>query len=159
MVKPLFALPMGEEDEEQLPVAEPAAAATPAAPEQPDVGMEPVPAPRPKVLPPPDARKRSQRLEPQALPLEGNLVCLFHGEVGKTSQCSACDLESHRLQHTHVYRTRKVEWAESSTWAKRTRAHAEVVRAAGAPVAEDEETDDDEYMPGRSALSSKRGST
>jgi len=53
----------------------------------------------------------------------------------------------------------KVEWAESSTSAKRLRAHAEVVRAAGVPVPEDEKTDDDEYMPSRSALPSKRGSS
>ena len=52
MVKPLFELPIGEEDEEW----------TPEASEQPDVGMEPGSAPRPKVLPPPDARKRSQCL-------------------------------------------------------------------------------------------------
>lgn len=159
MVKPLFELPMGEEDEEPLPVAEPAAVATPAVAEQPDVGMESIPVPRPKVLPPPDTRKRSQGLEPQALPLEGKLLRLFHEEVGKTPQCSACDLESHRLQHTHECRTRKVEWAESSTSAKRLRAHAEMVRAAGVPVPEDEKTDDDEYMPSRSALPSKRGSS
>ena len=111
------------------------------------------------MLPPPDARKRSQSLEPQALPLEGKLLRLFHEEVGKTPQCPACDLESHRLQHTHACRIRKVEWAEGSTSAKRLRAQAEVIRAAGVPVPEEEKTDDDEYMPSRSALPSKRGSS
>ena len=71
MVKPLFELPIGEEDEEW----------TPETSEQPDFGMEPGSAPTPKVLPPPDARKRSQSLEPQALTLEGKLLRLFHEEV------------------------------------------------------------------------------
>ena len=162
MVKPFFELPMGGEDEEQLPVAEPTAIATPAALDQPDVGMEPVPAPRPNVLPPPDGRRRSQRLAPQDLLLEGKLLRLFHEGVGKTPQCPACDVESHWLQHAYVCRTRKVEWAEGSRSAKRLRAQAEMDRAAGVPVSEEEEeeeTDDDEYMPGRLALPRKRGSS
>ena len=132
----------------------------PEALEQPGVGMEPIPAPRPKVLPPPDDRKRSQRLEPQELPLEGKLLHLFHKGVGRTPQCPACDLESHRLQHTHVCRTRKVEWAESSRSAKRLRAQAEMSCATGIPVLSDEEEEpgDEEYKPGRSILPGKRGS-
>ena len=59
MVKPLFELPMGEEDEEPLPMAEPAAVFAPAVAGQSDVGMEPISVPRPKVLPPSDARKRA----------------------------------------------------------------------------------------------------
>ena len=74
MAKPLFELPTEEEDEELLPPQE--SVKEPEALEQPDVGMEPIPAPRPKVLPPPDDRKRSQRLEPQELPLEGKLLRL-----------------------------------------------------------------------------------
>ena len=130
MVKPLFEMPTEEEMEMPSQAKE---AAIPAGPEQADAGMEPVPAPRPTFLPPLDARKRTQRLEQQAMPLEGKLLRLFHEEVGKTPQCPACDLGSHRHQHTYVCRTRKVEWAQSSTSAKRLRAQAGGCAGAGYP--------------------------